>query len=714
MFTKKSLFLLTVLLFGAGIFWAVKSSSTYRNPQSRYERIFQLLGELLEDGHFSPKKMDDQFSSQVFRKYLKTLDPDKIYFLASDIDKLKKVETRIDDEIKGDKLESFYAINEIYKKRVEEASLIYKQILKKPFDFTTDEIYVEATETTNYPRNEAARTEAWRKRLKYAVLDRYVELEDQQEKKSDSLKTTKKSSKELEAEAREKVEKIYNRIFERFKNRFKDEDRFHWMVNDIAETMDPHTSYYPPVEKRSFDEQMSGEFFGIGASLQEEDGNIKIATIVSGSPAQKSGEINIGDFIIKVAQGEEEPQDLTGFVVEDAVKLIRGKKGTEVRLTLKKTDGSIKVISLIREKINLEETYAKSVIIKGEDNQRIGYIYLPEFYANFQDPNGARCANDVRKEILKLKEENISGMIMDLRTNGGGSLMDVVQMVGFFIDQGPVVQVKSKDDPPTILKDNEPGTLWDGPLTVMVNEFSASASEIFAAAIQDYKRGIVVGSTSTFGKGTVQRTMELDRMAWMTNPTGTDELGSIKLTIQKFYRINGGSTQLNGVVPDIILPDQYEYLKMREKDEKTALPWDEINPAIFTPCKNKYAFSEIVGNSQKRVADNSVFAQLKFYVKKLEKFNNEKVYSLKMDIYKSEKKAMAASVKAMDTLLKLPTPLELVNLRQDMNRIGKDSMKIERNTQFLKVRKTDIHLGETVNIMNDMIRLSLLARKEQK
>ncbi|MBU6158756.1 MAG: carboxy terminal-processing peptidase [Bacteroidetes bacterium] len=714
MFTKKSLFLLTVLLFGAGIFWAVKSSSTYRNPQSRYERIFQLLGEMLEDGHFSPKKMDDQFSSQAFRKYLKTLDPDKIYFLASDIEKLKKVEMRIDDEIKGDKLESFFAINEIYKKRVEEASLIYKEILKKPFDFTADEIYVEVSETSTYPRNEAARVEAWRKRLKYAVLDRYVELEEQQEKKADSLKTAKKTPKSLEVEAREKVEKVYTRIFERFKNRFKDDDRFHWMVNDIAETMDPHTSYYPPVEKRSFDEQMSGEFFGIGASLQEEDGNIKIATIVSGSPAQKSGEINIGDYILKVAQGEEEPQDLTGFVVEDAVKLIRGKKGTEVRLTLKKTDGSIKVISLIREKINLEETYAKSMIIKGADNQKIGYIYLPEFYANFQDPNGARCANDVKKEILKLKEENISGIIMDLRTNGGGSLMDVVQMVGYFIDQGPVVQVKSKDDPPTILKDNEPGTLWDGPLTVMVNEFSASASEIFAAAIQDYNRGIVVGSTSTFGKGTVQRTMELDRMAWMTNPSGTDELGSIKLTIQKFYRINGGSTQLNGVVPDIILPDQYEYLKMREKDEKTALPWDEINPAVFTPWKNKYAFAEIIGNSQKRVSENPVFSQLKFYVKKLEKFNNEKVYSLKMDIYKSEKKSMSASVKAMDTLLKLPTPLELVNLQQDMNRIGNDSVKIERNTQFLKVRKTDIHLGETVNIMNDMIRLSLLARKEEK
>ncbi len=707
MFTKKSLVFIIVLTLGGGIFYAVQSSSSHKSPQDKYERILQLVGEMLEDGHFSPRKIDDKFSRDVLNKYLRTLDPEKIYFLSADIEKIKKIENRIDDEIKGDKLQSFFVVNELYKKRVQEADGFYKSLLSKPFDFSVEEQYTESNENTNYPKNESAKIELWRKRLKYAALDRFVELTEQQEKRPDSSKAPIKSRVELEKEARQKVEKIYNRIFERFKNRFKDDDRFHWLVNDISETMDPHTNYYPPIEKRSFDEQMSGEFYGIGASLLEEDGNIKIATIVTGSPAQKSGEINVGDYIVKVAQGEEESQDLTGYAVEDAVKIIRGKKGTEVRLTLKKTDGSIKIVKLIREKINLDDTYAKSVVIKTAEGQKIGYIYLPEFYANFQDPNGARCATDVAKEILKLKEEKIEGIILDLRTNGGGSLMDVVQMVGFFIDEGPVVQVKSKDEPPTILRDREKGMLWEGPLTVMVNEFSASASEIFAAAIQDYNRGIVVGSTSTFGKGTVQRNMELDRTSWLNG--SISELGSIKLTIQKFYRINGGSTQLKGVVPDIILPDQYEYLKMREKDELFALEWDEINPAIFSPWKPGYKRDDLVKKSHSRVAENQAFAKMKEHIRILENNNNRKVFSLKADKFRAEKKSLSESIKAIDTLLKLKIPINIYSLEEDLTKINQDSLKMERNNNFIKNRKTDIHLGETIRIMQDMIQTSMLA-----
>jgi carboxyl-terminal processing protease len=709
MFTKKSLFILIFLLLGGGIFYAVQSSSTYNDPQTKYEKIFQLVAEMLEDGHFAPQKIDDQFSRKVFKKYLKTLDPEKTYFLATDIDKLKKVETRIDDELKGEKLASFFLINEIYKKRVQEASLICKTILSKPFDFSTDEFHIEASETSLYPKNEAERYEIWRKRLKYAVLDRFSELIEQQEKSADSSARKKKNIKELEIEARTKTEKAYSRIFERYNNRFKDDDRFHWLVNDISECMDPHTSYYPPVEKRSFDEQMSGEFYGIGASLQEDDGNIKIATIVTGSPAHKSGEISIGDYILKVAQGEEDPQDLTGYAVEDAVKIIRGKKGTQVTLTIKKPDGTIKTISLIREKINLDDTYAKSVVIKGEGADKIGYIYLPEFYANFQDPSGARCAADVAKEILKLKEENITGIIIDLRSNGGGSLMDVVQMVGFFIDEGPVVQVKSRDEAPAILRDREKGILWDGPLVVMVNEFSASASEIFAAAIQDYKRGIIVGSSSTFGKGTVQRNIELDRAAWLTG--AEPELGSLKLTIQKFYRITGASTQLRGVVPDVILPDQYEYLKMREKNEPTALAWDEINSAIFNEWKSPYELKNIIEEGNKRISENQSFIKMNSHILTLEKFYNEKKYPLQIEKFKSNKKALAETVKSIDTLMKTSNPLTLLNLKIDLDKISSDSTKIERNNNFIKLRKNDAQLSESVKIINDMIRSSQLANR---
>ena len=382
MFSKKSLFILLLLVVGGGIFYAVQSSSTRKVPTNRYERILVLVGEMLEEGHFSPKKIDDKFSKEVFAKFIKSLDPDKVYFLASDFEQFKKFETRIDDEIHGAKLESFYVINEVYKKRVEEASLIYKDLLQKPFDFNTDETYVDDYDKINFPKNEAARREVWRKKLKYETLSRYSDAVDVQEKN----KGTSKSASEMEKEAREKVLKAYDKMFDRFRNRFKDDDRFSLMVNTIAENMDPHTTYFAPVEKRSFDESMSGEFFGIGASLTEdENNNIKIATIVTGGPAQKSGEIQIGDIVLKVGQAEGEAQDLTGFEVPDAVRLIRGKKGTQVKLTIKKPDGAVKVVTMIREKINLDETYAKSAVITDADNNRVGYIYLPEFYSNFQN-----------------------------------------------------------------------------------------------------------------------------------------------------------------------------------------------------------------------------------------------------------------------------------------------------------------------------------------
>lgn len=711
MFTKKSLFIILLFVLGGSLFYAVQSSGIFSQPGNRYERILQLVGEMLADGHFSPRKIDDKFSKDVFKRFLKALDNDKTYFLASDIEQLRVYETAIDDEMKGAQLQSFYAINDIFKKRAEEVSKLYKEILKQPFDFNVDEQYSEDADKTDYPKNEAARREAWRKKLKYYTLERYAELLEQQERNAGKEGAVAETPQELEKKARERVERTYDRIFERFRNRLKDDDRFNVFVNTITETMDPHTTYFAPIDRRSFDEQMSGEFYGIGASLVEEDGNIKIVTIVTGSPAYKSGEISIGDYIIKVAQGNEEPQDLTGFAVDDAVKLIRGKKGTEVRITIKKPDGTIKEVAMIREKINLEDVYAKSAIITDENNYKIGYIYLPEFYANFNDPNGARCAADVAMEIQKLKKEDVSGIILDLRMNGGGSLMDVVQMVGLFIEEGPVVQVKSRDERPSILRDRDNNILWKGPLVVMVNQLSASASEIFAAAIQDYKRGLVVGSSSTYGKGTVQRNIELDRASWVSNNTGSD-LGSIKLTLQKFYRITGGSTQQKGVISDVILPDQYDYLKIREKDEPFALPWDEISSVPYKVWNSDYDLREVVKRANQRVAENPAFQQIKEQTAWLEK-NNRKVYNLKLDKFRQDKKQLAAAMRKMDSLTRMPTPLKIENLLADRPRIEADSFRIDRNNNFLRVRRNDLHLGETVHVMSDMIRQYFIAQKEQ-
>ena len=528
-------------------------------PPSKYDKVLRLVGEMLMDYHFNPQDINDDFSAKVFKKYIKELDPEKTFFQKGDITILRKYEARIDDEIKGSQVESFLAAGKLFDQRMEEAALLYKEILAKPFEFTSDEDVQLDEDKLDFTANAAELKERWRKKLKFSVLERYADLLEQREKNKGKEGFVVKPDEELEKEAREKVIKTYDRYFDRFRAKFNDDDKFNVFVNAITTTMDPHTEFFPPVDKRYFDEEMSGTFYGIGATLQYDEGNIKITSIVTGSPAYKSGELQPGDVIQKVGQGSAEPVDLTGYSVTDAVKVIRGKQGTEVRLTVKKADGTFKVVNLKREKIVQDEAYARSAIVN-ENGSKIGYIFLPEFYANFDDPNGNRSFTDVAKEVNKLKEEKVDGIVIDLRNNGGGSLYDVVQMAGLFIDEGPIVQVKDRDSKPTVLKDKDRNVLYNGPLAVMVNEFSASASEIFAAAIQDYGRGIVIGSTSTYGKGTVQRNIGLGENAYsMSN----SELGTIKLTLQKFYRINGGSTQMRGVTSDIVIPDNLEYLKLR-------------------------------------------------------------------------------------------------------------------------------------------------------
>jgi carboxyl-terminal processing protease len=452
---------------------------------------------------------------------------------------------------------------------------------------------------------------------------------------------------------------------------------------------------------------MSGRFFGIGASLQYDDGNIKVSSVLTGSPASKSGEIQPGDIIMKVGQGNQEPVDLTGFVVTDAVKVIRGKKGTEVKLTIKKADGTIKVVSLIRDEIVQDETFARSAIVKN-GNSKIGYIFLPEFYADFEHPNGARSYIDVAKEVTKLKEEKVDGIVIDLRNNGGGSLYDVVQMAGLFIEEGPIVQVKGREDKPSVLKDKDRNVLYSGPLAVMVNEFSASASEIFAAAIQDYHRGVIIGSTSTYGKGTVQRNIGLDENGLMMS----SDLGTVKLTLQKFYRINGGSTQLKGVSSDIVLPDNLEHLKVREKDDPDALPWDEITKATYTNWASDYDLKVIQQMSNQRLSVNSSFKEIKENIDWLAK-QNDKQYSLQLDKYRKEQSAIKEAVKKLDALTKLKENLDVAALSTETNRWENDKAKQERFNQWLKGLQEDIYLDQAVKVVNDMIIQQNLAKAKK-
>ena len=697
-----------LLVLAAGIFLAVRTLGFGSEPTpTKYEKILRNVGIMLGEIHYSPKKVDDKFSKEIFKKFLGDIDSEKGFFLQADVEALKKYETKLDDEINGAQIQFFPAAMEIYKKRLAEAEQIYKDILAKPFDFNKDETANLDFSKLDFPKNEAERKENWRKRLKYMVLERYSDLLDGQEKSKGKEGYVAKTNEQLEKEARERALKLMDRYFDRLKLKMTDDDRFNIYVNTITESMDPHTTFFPPVEKRYFDEQMSGRFFGIGASLRDEDGQIKIGSLLTGSPAWKSGEVQVGDAIMKVAQGNQEPVDLTGYLVEDAIKLIRGKKGTEVRLTFKKTDGTIKVVSLIRDEIVQDETFARSAIVKQGDS-KIGYIFLPEFYADFDNPKGNRSYIDVAKEVVKLKEEKVDGIIIDLRNNGGGSLYDVVQMAGLFIEEGPIVQVKDRDGKPQILRDKDRSVLYDGPLAVMVNELSASASEIFAAAIQDYKRGVVIGSTSTYGKGTVQRNIGLDKMFGMLE--ANNELGTIKLTLQKFYRINGGSTQLKGVTSDIVVPDVFEYSKIREKDNPDALPWDEIKKADYTPWKDYGEVDEARRKSEQRVRANAAFNLIKTNAQWLAN-QNDRVYTLQLEKYRQEQKQIRQAVKQIDSLNKLTQELTVETPTQDVNKFQDDVGKSERYKQWMKNLKTDIYLDEAVKVMGDMInKINLVKR----
>ena len=674
------------------------------NPKTKYARVLRNVGLLLEEGHYSPRKINDEFSKLVLKKFVDDLDADKSIFLQTDIDEFKKYENRIDDEIHGADVESFFAINDVYLKRLGEASSYYEDILSKPMDFSTNETLQLDGDKLSFPKTEAARKDYWEKRLKYMVLDRVVSMQDDREKNQDKKEFVVKADTTLEREARDQVRKQISRYFNTRKSRENKDELFSVFVNAITGSMDPHTDYFPPVDLRSFTETMSGRFYGIGAQLKEDDGKIKIASLVSGGPAWKDGELKENDEILKIAQGKAEPVDVTGYAVTDAVKLIRGsEKGSEVRLTLKKTDGSIKVLSLERDEIKLDETFAKSAIINGK--HKVGYIYLPEFYNDFEHATGAKSADDIAKEVQKLKDENVEGIVLDLRGNGGGSLPDVVKIAGLFIEDGPIVQVKSRDEKPYTWKDKDKSVLYSGPLTVMVDENSASASEIFAAAIQDYNRGIVIGSSSTYGKGTVQRNISLNPEA--ENPMfankKTEDLGAVKLTLQKFYRINGGATQLKGVTPDIVIPDRLEYIKFREKDNPSALAWDEIEKADYkkwTP--NSYNPNTVIKSASDQINSNNTFHLISNNVKWLQE-QNDKEISLNITKYRESQKLLKATYKQLDNLYRLAQDLDVTNVPVDLTKYNADKDKELKNKQWLKRVSDDIYIDEAVKVMNSMI-----------
>ena len=699
---SKGWLLLALIGFGA-LFFAFRNSSIGRSTSSNpRQQLLTELGKVLEELHYTPKVIDDQFSKMMFSRYLDQMDGDKTLFLKKDIDSLKVFETSLDNEIHGSPIAFVPAVSSLYDRRMAEAAIIYKELLKNPFSFSANETFEIDGEKLAWAKNEEERKDRWRKKMSFLILERFFDLQEQREKNKDQKDFVVLADSSLERKAREQVLKLMNDNFARIKSTFSEEVRFSTYLNTITNMMDPHSDYFAPVEKRAFDERMSSEFFGIGAQLTKDDYGIKIASIITGGAAYKSGQIVVNDIIIKVAQGSGDPVDVSAYATEDAVKLIRGNKGTEVRLTLKKEDGTIKVVSLIREKVEQDQGLARSAVIQ-QGSKKIGYILLPDFYSNFDDAKGHHCAEDVAVELKKLKAEKVDGIVIDIRTNGGGSLHEVVKMVGLFIKSGPIVQVKDRSGNVDQMtwRDNDESILYDGPLAVLVNEFSASASEIFAGAIQDYNRGIIIGSSSTFGKGTVQRQIPFgSRNDFSTSRT---DMGAMTLTFQKFYRVNGGSTQLKGIVPDIIIPDKYEYAKVREKDMPEALAWDEIQKATFLEWQPKEIITNIAAKENAHIQGNVNMNLLKNNLIWLLK-NVEQPVPLQLDTYRQKQKQMQTTDSQNTSLLFSPTEMEINYMAIEKEKFlhHPDKTKADFYAYWIKSLRKDMHIEEGVRVVEQL------------
>lgn len=712
--TNKILIPLLVIGGLAAFFSFRYSGGDEQTNEERHALIQETIMKVIKEGHYSPRDLDDSFSARVFKKVLDEMDGEKIFFTQQDIDALSKYKYQIDDELNNGSVAFFDKLDAIYIKRVTDADSLCHRALKTPFTFTGNDSIETTGNKLTYAADDQALAARWRETMKLSVLMKYVDLQKDQEKKKenkDSVHAKLKTDAEMEVAARESVGKIETNYFKRLQN-LKDNERFSVYMNAVTLSEDPHTEYFPPREKEMFDQAMSGSFVGIGAQLRQDGDKIKITAIITGSPSWKQGELKAGDEIMKVAQGDKPPVDVEGSDLEDVVQIIRGKKGTEVRLTVKKENGATKIIPIIRGEVLLEETFAKSAIIKSKDGP-VGYIYLPEFYADFQHVNGRRCADDVAAEVKKLKAANVKGIILDLRNNGGGSLGDVVDMAGLFVGGGPVVQVKSSDAAPTTLSAHNTAPLYDGPMAVMVNQGSASASEIMAAALQDYKRAVVVGAT-TYGKGTVQKLVPLDELIdpvtrmKMADANGNSavannsSIGSLKITMQKFYRVDGGSTQLRGVTPDIHLPDPYELIDNGERSDIAALKWDEIPAANYTPTNNEGNVSQLAALSASRVAANPIFSEIKESAEEYKKRYDDNVYSLNDVKFRKEQEDVNNTSKKLEELQKKTNSLEFSNPKEDLARINADTTEITKNKDWIKALKKDIYISETVNIINDM------------
>ena len=676
------------------IYFEVSNTKFSSDEPNKDKLLADLVSYVLDKLHYDPKIINDDFSINVYEDFIEAVDSQKRFLLKSDIELFSQYKLLIDDQIKSSDITFFNIVYETLKSRIDEVESFYQEVLFTPFNFNIDEEINLDYENQEYVDGIEELKKLWRKRLKLSALDGFaskkeINVEDD-ETKTDS---------EIEIESRKSINDNLRDFFQ-FNSELERKDWFSIYLNSIVTQYDPHTTYLAPEAKEVFDQNISGKFQGIGARLFKRNQQVEISEIIIGGPVWRDNLLNVGDIIIAVAQSkEEEPQEISLMKLTDATDLIKGEKGTNVYLTVKRVDGGIEQVEITRDIVELEETYAKSSIIN-DDTNTFGLINLPRFYVDFDDYGERNAASDIKKEIISLKNKGIDGLILDLRNNGGGSLKTVVDITGFFIEKGPVVQVKSIGGRKEILRDNDSSILWDGPLVIMVNEFSASASEILAAALQDYNRAVILGSKQTYGKGTVQNIIDLNNVI-SGNTYG--DLGSLKITTDMFYRVNGGSTQLEGVKSDLIFPNRYSYVDIGEKDLDNPLNWNKIDPARYDNSSKIFNYSQAIEKSKKRINDNEYFSIIDQHAKLVKSNQDDKMISLDYKSYKEDQenfKSQSDKLKIIDEFIS-PYVFDWNESNQNADSSYNDDMK-EKRDRWIKALEKDIYINEAMNLLKDL------------
>ena len=692
--------IITVLISFIICFVSCNSISKNFESDDKDSLVIQLITYVLDQAHYLDIEIDDNFSEKVFDSFLENIDPYKRYLYQSDIDMLSKYKYDIDDSFNQPNLEFFDLAYEILTQRIDEAKQISQEVLSKPFDFQLEETFNFDIEELQYVNSKIDLVERWRKLMKVYLIENYHDeiKEDERTFKKDSTFKLRSYS-EIELKTREVLNETMADYFVIMEEEFQRQHWFSIYLNSFVSQYDPNTSYLDPEDRDRFNIDMSGNYAGIGAVLRKKVDKIEITELISGGPAWRNNSLEKGDVILKVRQEDDtEPVSVVGYRLADAVKLIKGEKGTNVFLTVKKVDGTVNEISIERDIVLLEETYIKSSLVE-KDGNNYGIINIPKFYIDFENQDNRDAAKDLKIEINRLKEQGVQGLVIDLRNNGGGSLKTVVDMAGMFIESGPVVQVKNFDKEKQVLRDRDRSILWRGPLVILVNEGSASASEILAAAMQDYERAIIIGGNQTWGKGTVQNVFPLNRMV-RGNTKG--DLGALRYTTQKYYRVNGGSVQLEGVKSDINLPFRYKYLDFGEKDSENPLQWDEIENINYQKWNSNFDFDFAIKNSQKRMKESEHLKLVDENAKWIKDIREKKIFNLNYQKFRSELEENIETTEKFKKLDDFSLDYSFKSLPYEIQMIENDSILGTKRERWHKSLNKDIYIGEALNVLSDL------------